>query len=262
MVNRRRLLSWSTRVKSSLTDGSLVLFSQPIKSLNNFSAHNEVLIRYENENGLILSADNFIHSAERYNMITDVDLYVVKKTLEHIRDSNSHDFFAINLSGITLGNKMIDREIIKLFDRFEINPEQVCFEITETVAITNKSNAVKFMNILHGIGCHFSLDDFGSGISSFGYLRTLPIDSVKIDGYFVKNMEIDKANISVIESVNNIAHSFGLNTIAECVETQTQLDLLKEIGIDYVQGFYIQKPERLTSKILHDDLTSEKEAIF
>jgi len=101
------------------------------------------------------------------------------------------------------------------------------------------------MNILHGIGCRFFLDDFGSGLSSFGYLRTLPIDAIKIDGYFIKNMEFDLANLSVIKSINNIAHGFGLKTIAECVENGKQLEYLKEIGVDYFQGYYLQKPSLL-----------------
>jgi len=260
IVKRRRLLTWSTRIKSSMANEKLVLFSQPIKNANNGCVHNEILLRYENENGLILSAKNFIPSAERYNLITDIDFYVIRKTLEYMRDSKSKDIYAINLSGITLGKKTIDREIIKLIDHYDINPEQVCFEITETIAITNKSNAVKFMNILHGIGCHFSLDDFGSGLSSFGYLRTLPIDTVKIDGFFVRNLEVDPANFSVINAVNDIAHGFGLKTIAESVESQTQLDSLKKIGIDYFQGYYIQKPEQLLSHFAQSGSLTVEEA--
>ena len=213
------------------------------------------------DNGLAVPAKNFIPAAERYNLITDVDLYVVRKTLEYMKNNDGKEIYAINLSGSTVGHKTIDREIIKLIDDNNIDPEQICFEVTETIAITNQSNAIKFMNILHGIGCRFSLDDFGSGLSSFGYLRTLPIDTVKIDGYFVKNMEIDRANFSVIKSINNIAHGFGLKTIAECVENQNQLDSLKEIGIDYFQGFHIQKPERLYTDNPEQDLTTIGQAM-
>ena len=173
-----------------------------------------------------------------------------------MKENKSNEIFAINLSGATLGNKTVYRKIINLIDHYNVDPELICFEITETIAITNQSNAVRFMNILHGIGCHFSLDDFGSGLSSFGYLRTLPIDTVKIDGYFVKNMELDAANVSVIEAINNIAHGFGLKTIAECVEKQEQLDSLKEIGIDYFQGYFIQKPIPLDTKDSEKDLST------
>ena len=159
-----------------------------------------------------------------------------------MKDSAIGNSYAINLSGTTLGNNSIAREIINLIYHYGINPKLICFEVTETAAITNRSNAIRFMNLLHGIGCHFFLDDFGSGLSSFGYLRTLPIDAIKIDGFFIKNMEADSANLSVIKAVNNIAHGFGLKTIAECVETPAQLEHLKSIGVDYFQGYYIQKP--------------------
>jgi Amt family ammonium transporter len=180
-------------------------------------------------------------------LITEVDLYVVNKTLEFMKADTEENSFSINLSGTTLGNKTIARDIINLIDRHGVDPELICFEVTETAAITNKSTAIRFMNILHGIGCRFFLDDFGSGLSSFGYLRTLPIDAIKIDGHFIKNMESDLANLSVIKAVNSIAHGFGLKTIAECVENPKQLEYLKEIGVDYFQGYYIQRPKRLAA---------------
>lgn len=261
IVTRQKQLAWSTRIKSALTNNHLVLFAQPIRNSDNQNVHNEILLRYVDDDGLALPAKNFIPAAERYNLITDVDLYVVRKTLDYMKNNDSKEIYAINLSGSTVGHKTIDREIIKLIDDNNIDPELICFEVTETIAITNQSNAIKFMNILHGIGCRFSLDDFGSGLSSFGYLRTLPIDTVKIDGYFVKNMEIDRANFSVIKSINNIAHGFGLKTIAECVENQYQLDSLKEIGIDYFQGFHIQKPEPLYTDNPEQDLTTIGQAM-
>jgi Amt family ammonium transporter len=164
-----------------------------------------------------------------------------------MKENPENNCYAINLSGATLGNKAIAGKIINLIYQYDVDPQLVCFEITETSAITNKSTAIRFMNILHGIGCRFFLDDFGSGLSSFGYLRTLPIDAIKIDGYFVKNMEADLANLSVIKAVNNIAHGFGLKTIAESVENPKQLEYLKDIGVDYFQGFYLQKPVRLVA---------------
>ncbi|WP_455198772.1 putative bifunctional diguanylate cyclase/phosphodiesterase [Kaarinaea lacus] len=247
IVNRRRQLAWSTRIKSALTNDNLVLFSQPIKDSDNQSVQNEILIRYQNENGLILSAKNFIPAAERYNIITDIDMYALRKTLEYMNDNKTNEIFSVNLSGSTLGSKTIESQIIKLIDYYKINPELICFEVTETTAISNKTNALKFMNILHGIGCRFSLDDFGSGLSSFGYLKSLPIDDVKIDGFFIQNMETDSTNSSVIEAINYITHDFGLKTIAECVENQAQLDLLKEIGVDYFQGNHLQEPTQLFS---------------
>jgi diguanylate cyclase (GGDEF)-like protein len=263
IVKRRKQLDWSTRIKSALYNEDLILYSQPIISGNNQPVHNEILLRYKINDGTNITADQFIPAAERYNLITDIDIYVVKKTLEFMKDDKEKNCYSINLSGTTLGNNLIARKIINLIYEYEIDPELICFEVTETAAITNKSSAIRFMNILHGIGCHFFLDDFGSGLSSFGYLRTLPIDAIKIDGYFiknmeadsanlsvikaVKNMEADSANLSVIKAVNNIAHGFGLKTIAESVESPEQLKFLKEIGVDYFQGFYLQKPVRLVA---------------
>ncbi len=245
IIKRRKQLDWSTRIKSALENGNLILFSQPIISTNNQCIHSEVLLRFETDDGLNIPADQFIPAAERYNLITEVDLYVVNKTLEFMKTDTEKNSFSINLSGTTLGNKTIAREIISLIGKHGVDPELICFEVTETAAITNKSTAIQFMNILHDIGCRFFLDDFGSGLSSFGYLRTLPIDAIKIDGHFIKNMESDLANLSVIKAVNSIAHGFGLKTIAECVENPKQLEYLKEIGVDYFQGYYIQKPKRL-----------------
>jgi len=245
IIKKHKQLDWSTRIKSALGNENLILFSQPIISADNQCVHREVLLRFETDDGLNITADQFIPAAERYNLITDVDLYVVNKTLEFMKADSKNNSYTINLSGTTLGNKTIAREIINLIYQYGVDPELICFEVTETAAITNKSTAIEFMNILHGIGCRFYLDDFGSGLSSFGYLRTLPIDAIKIDGYFIKNMESDLANLSVIKAINNIAHGFGLKTIAECVENPKQLEYLKEIGVDYFQGYYIQKPERL-----------------
>jgi len=245
IIKKHKQLDWSTRIKSALGNGNLILFSQPIISADNQCVHREVLLRFETDDGLNITADQFIPAAERYNLITDVDLYVVNKTLEFMKADSKNNSYTINLSGTTLGNKTIAREIINLIYQYGVDPELICFEVTETAAITNKSTAIEFMNILHGIGCRFYLDDFGSGLSSFGYLRTLPIDAIKIDGHFIKNMESDLANLSVIKAINSIAHGFGLKTIAECVENPKQLEYLKEIGVDYFQGYYIQKPERL-----------------
>ena len=228
-----------------MKEDRLVLFSQGIKSLRNGSIHSEILLRYEEDNGDIISAAQFIPAAERYNLITEIDFYVVRKTLQFMASEKSVQSYSINLSGMSLGNRELLDLIITEIDSSGIDPERVCFEITETAAIRNHTAAVQFMNVLHGIGCHFFLDDFGSGLSSFGYLRTLPLDIIKIDAHFIQNLESDEANRSIIEAINTIAHGFGMKTVAEGVETETQLAILGAIGIDYVQGYLIEKPARL-----------------
>lgn len=242
---RREGMDWTSRLRRAMKEDRLVLFSQGIRSLGNGMAHSEILVRYEDENGEIISAASFIPAAERYNLITDIDFYVVRKTLQFMASGKNTQSYSINLSGMSLGNRELLDLIITEIDANGVDPERVCFEITETAAIRNHTAAVQFMNVLHGLGCHFFLDDFGTGLSSFGYLKTLPLDIIKIDAHFVQNIENDPANRAIIEAINTIAHGFGLKTVAEGVETETQLAILGALGIDYVQGYLIERPARL-----------------
>lgn len=157
-----------------------------------------------------------------------------------MRYDDSNKSYSINLTGMSLGSRELLDVIISELDSSDIAPARVCFEITETAAIRNHTSAVQFINVLHGLGCHFFLDDFGTGLSSFGYLRTLPLDMVKIDAHFIQNLQQDQANQSIIKAINTIAHGFGIKTIAEGVENRCQLETLGTIGIDYVQGYLIE----------------------
>lgn len=242
---RREGMDWTSRLRRALKEEKLVLFKQGVRSLSDGITHSEILVRYEADNGEIISAAQFIPAAERYNLITDIDHYVVRKALQYMRSDNSNQSYSINLSGMSLGSRELLDTVISELEPGDINPERVCFEITETAAIRNYTAAVQFMNVLHGLGCHFFLDDFGTGLSSFGYLRTLPLDMIKIDAHFIHDLQHDEANQSIIEAINTIAHGFGMKTIAEGVESQWQLDLLSAIGIDYVQGYLIERPARL-----------------
>ena len=242
---RREGMDWTSRLRRAMKEDRLILFSQGIRSLGNGMAHSEILVRYEDDNGKIISAASFIPAAERYNLITDLDFYVVRKTLQFMGGDNNTQSYSINLSGMSLGNRELLDLIITDIDKHGIDPERVCFEITETAAIRNHTSAVQFMNVLHGLGCHFFLDDFGTGLSSFGYLKSLPLDIIKIDAHFIKNIENDLANRAIIEAINTIAHGFGMKTVAEGVETEAQLAILSAIGIDYVQGYLIERPARL-----------------
>ncbi len=242
---RREGMDWTSRLRRAIKEDRLVLFSQGIRSLRNGMAHSEILVRYEDDDGKIVSAASFIPAAERYNLITEIDLYVVRKTLRFMATGNDRQSYSINLSGMSLGNRELLDLIITEIDTNGIDPERVCFEITETAAIRNHTSAVQFMNVLHGLGCHFFLDDFGTGLSSFGYLKSLPLDIIKIDAHFIKNIESDQANRAIIEAINTIAHGFGMKTVAEGVETETQLAILGAIGIDYVQGYLIERPVRI-----------------
>ena len=203
------------------------------------------MIRYQEDDGEFVPAARFIPAAERYNLITEIDLYVVRKTLDYMAVFNSDHSYSINLSGMSLGDRELLELVVSKIDSGGIDPERICFEITETAAIRNHTAAVQFMNVLHGLGCHFFLDDFGSGLSSFGYLKTLPLDFIKIDAHFIRHIEEDEANLSIIEAIHKIAHGFGMKTVAEGVENEKQLDILRTIGIDFVQGYLIERPARL-----------------
>jgi len=242
---RREGLDWASRLRRAIKEEKLVLFKQGVKSMGDGMTHSEIFVRYEADNGEIISAAQFIPAAERYNLITEIDHYVVRKTLQYMHTDNSNQSYSINLSGMSLGSRALLDAIISELDSRQVDPERVCFEITETAAIRNHTSAVQFMNVLHGLGCHFFLDDFGTGLSSFGYLRTLPLDMIKIDAHFIHNLHQDPANQSIIEAINTIAHGFGMKTIAEGVESRWQLDILSAIGIDYVQGYHIERPAPL-----------------
>lgn len=242
---RREGMDWKSRLRHAMKEDRLVLFSQGIKSLKNGKAHSEILIRYQEDDGEFIPAARFIPAAERYNLITEIDLYVVRKTLDYMAAFNSDHSYSINLSGMSLGNRELLDLIVSKIDSGGIDPERICFEITETAAIRNHTAAVQFMNVLHGLGCHFFLDDFGSGLSSFGYLKTLPLDFIKIDAHFIQHIEEDEANRSIIEAIHTIAHGFGMKTVAEGVENEKQLEILRTIGIDFVQGYLIERPARL-----------------
>jgi len=152
---------------------------------------------------------------------------------------------AINLSGSSLGDEGLHRFIRERLSHHQVPPPAVCFEVTETSAISNLNNALQFMSTMRRLGCRFALDDFGSGLSSFGYLKNLPVDYVKVDGGFVKDMLADPTSERMVAAINNISHVMGLKTIAEFVENQAIADRLREMGVDYAQGWGMGRPQRL-----------------
>ena len=189
---------------------------------------------------LILPAD-FLPTAERYNLATQLDTWVVKATLAWLT-ANPEVRCTINLSGISIADESFLRFVMDSIDDAHIDASRICLEITETAAIQNLSKANHFIEQLRDRGCYFALDDFGSGLSSFAYLKTLQVDFLKIDGFFVRDMIDDRINFELVKSINDIGQVMGKKTIAEFVENEETLDVLKGIGIDYAQGFKIAKP--------------------
>ncbi len=236
---------WLSRINLSLENNQFVLYMQRIQSLIGSEPHYEILIRMKGEGDKLYPPGVFLPVAERYKLMPKIDRWVVAETFS-ILAAKGNDFpyvCAINLSGQTLSDDSFLAFVIDQVNKVAINPNRICFEITETAVITNLDKARHFMQILRAFGCRFSLDDFGSGLSSFGYLKNLEVDYLKIDGMFVKAIVNDDIDRAMVESINNIGHVMELKTIAEFVENAEIIDILKEIGVDFVQGYGIAMPE-------------------
>jgi EAL domain-containing protein (putative c-di-GMP-specific phosphodiesterase class I) len=198
------------------------------------------------ESGNLVQPIEFIPAAERYNMMPAIDRWVVKHVLSTVLARGKvgeHATFAINLSGTTLSDEGFLEFLLGELSATEIRPGSLCFEITETAAIASLSNVVYFMRELRDRGVRFARDDFGSGLSSFSYLKNLPVEFLKIDGQFVENVYRDPVDRSMVEAICQVARAMGIRTIAERVETKEVLDALAQIGVDYAQGFLIASPE-------------------
>ena len=250
---RQSEMEWVTRIQSAIEQQRFRLFFQVIAPVHDqgSSSHIEILIRMIDIDGQIISPGAFIPAAERYNLMSAIDRWVIGKVFQLISDNlealiKSDYQFAINLSGHSLSGADTLDYICDQLTRHKIPKGMICFEITETAAISNLSSANHFIRTLKQQGCLFSLDDFGSGLSSFAYLKNLPVDYLKIDGSFVKDMATDLIDQAMVQSINQIGHVMNLKTIAEFVESDEILQCLKDIGVDYAQGYAIAKPTPLT----------------
>ncbi|WP_445314150.1 EAL domain-containing protein [Microcoleus vaginatus] len=242
----RQLIS---KISRALETNRFSLYYQKIVSITSkpLVEHYEILIRMLDENGEVVSPSEFIPAAERYGLITEIDCWVIETFFSNYhnlpeKDVLSQGLYTINLSGASISNNQFMRFLIEQFSRYKVPPQSIGFEITETAAIANFEQARYFMSELKKIGCCFALDDFGSGLSSFAYLMNLPVDYLKIDGAFVKNISHNLISQALVEGFNSIAHAMNLETIAEFVEDETILEKLREIGVDYAQGYGIARP--------------------
>lgn len=208
----------------------------------------EVLVRMLDDAGNIIPPNVFLPAAERYKLIYKIDHWVIQHaiaTMATVQDK--FNWFSINLSGQTIGHEFSFDIIKEAIETSGIAPHKICFEVTETAAITNPESGLEFLNKLRELGCLVALDDFGTGLSSYEYLKKLPSDILKIDGQFVKNMLNDELDLAMVKSINEIAHIMGKETIAEFVENADILNKLLEIGVDYAQGFHLDTPKPLAS---------------
>jgi len=255
-------MAWVQRLHMALDENRFCLFAQQIASIGHNNpddnGHIEILLRLRDETGRMILPDSFIPAAERYGLMTSLDRWVVRNVFKIIAQCRDDECYsgpmvvcAINLSGATIGDDAF-LEYLKLqFREFAIEPSMICFEITETSAIANLGSAIRFINELKALGCQFSLDDFCAGMSSFAYLKHLPVDYLKIDGSFVRDMLDNPINRAMVEVINHIGHVMGKRTIAEFVETPQIETALREIGIDFAQGYLIERPQMFTCESLH-----------
>lgn len=244
-------MQWVSRINLALQQDHFKIYRQKIELLQGDPAqedHYEILLRLEDENGEILSPFHFIPAAEHYNLMPKIDRWVVTNTLKKMaaifaQDPESKLVCSINLSGQSFCEEGFNVFLKEKIKASGVPANRVCLEMTETAAVSNLTQAVQFMEELRAIGCHFSLDDFGSGMSSFTYLKNLPVDYLKIDGYFVKTMLENKVDMAMVKSIHEIGNVMGLKTIAEFVENDAIMAELTKMGINYGQGYGIGKPE-------------------
>ncbi|WP_438390404.1 putative bifunctional diguanylate cyclase/phosphodiesterase [Caballeronia sp. DA-9] len=242
--------SWARRLKHALENDLFLLYAQPIDHLKRDPSTSclnkvELLLRMiDARGGPDITPDKFIPAAERYGLMTTIDRWVVRTALRALAQTpvKQYNEYAINLSGASVGDSRFLRYIVEQIKESGVPAQLLCFEITETAAISNLLSAVHFMNELSILGCRFALDDFGAGMSSFGYLKHLPVEYLKIDGSFVKNLPQDSVSREMVIAINDIGHSLGCQTIAEYVENEEIVKLLKEYGVDYAQGYFIGRP--------------------
>jgi len=253
-VSRQRLeMQWLHKINRAFEDNTFILYQQEIIPLTDNANSKvqlpvicEILVRIQDEDTLIPPM-SFIPAAERYGMMQNIDRWVIEKAfviIERLFCNNPEQqrMFSINLSGASLTNPEFFHFVLSKLEQVQFPATWICFEITETAAISNLKNATLFMEQLKKLGCNIALDDFGCGLSSFTYLKHLPVNYLKIDGSFVEDMAHDSVNAAMIESINNIGHIMNLKTIAEYVNTREQAEMLKKMGVDYAQGFLYSKP--------------------
>lgn len=253
MNKRHGELDWYTRIYRAMEQNRLVLYVQKIVSLNGsdpYQEHVEILLRLVGEDGQIVPPMAFIPAAERYGLMPEIDRWVIRTAFAHIAGlpHAARSLFSINLSGGSLNDEKALLFICEQLATSGVPPDSICFEITETAAIANLLNARAFIVALKEKGCKFALDDFGSGMSSFAYLKHLPVNFLKIDGCFVKDIVNDGVDAAMVTAINNIGHVMGLETIAEFVENEEILAILSGIGVDFAQGYGIGYPVPITPR--------------
>ncbi len=255
LAERYGEMQWISRIHKAFDEDRFFLFRQRIEPLDPDSDEpklTELFVRIQGEDGKMIEPGKFIPAAEKFGLISAIDRWVLKTTLAQLAAANGsavNQRFAINVSGQSLSEAGFLDFVVRQFELTQVPPKRIHFEITETTAIGDLPNAMRFISVLKEMGCAFVLDDFGKGLSSFSYLKNLAVDYLKIDGEFVRNLTTDPIQAALVGSIHEIGRVMGLRTIAESVEDKETLEALRVIGVDYVQGFYFSKPRLLESLV-------------
>ncbi len=244
-------MHWASRISTALEKKKFKIYQQPIVGLSGENSHHqEILVRMVDEDDNIVLPGAFMSAAERYGLMHEIDRWVIREVFQHMGRDDPADpvkgtnrIFFINLSGDSINERSLLNYILQEKDKYEVSLENVCFELSENTATSNLSKTAVFIKELKKHNCKFSLDSFGNGLSSFSYLKAMPVDYIKINGDFVKNISTDELDRAMVESILKVARILKLSTIAEHVENNENLVALKEIGVDYVQGYYLGRPE-------------------
>lgn len=252
LVRHRGDMAWTSRIHRALEQGRLRLRFQRIVPLGGeLPTMAELLLTLMDEDGNRVAPADFLPSAERFGLMNAVDQEVVRRVFEQVARAEEAprlrgiDVFSLNVSGQSLSSPLFLDHCLEALATTGVNPRRICFEITETAVIADLERARIFFEALRGQGCRFALDDFGSGVSSFGYLRSLAVDFLKIDGQFIRHIAQDRVDRSMVAAINEVGHVMGVRTVAEFVETQQIRDELERIGMDYAQGYAVHRPEFL-----------------
>jgi diguanylate cyclase (GGDEF)-like protein len=257
LLKRHVEMEWVLRINEAIEHNEFVLYCQGIFPLQQkeLPPFYEILIRKRDEHGGITPPAEFLPSAERYHLMTKIDRWVIQhafmalQPLFKMQSSVSPFIVSINLSGMSLGDAQLLPYIQNCFDTYDISPSHVCFEVTETSAIINIDNTIKLITELQKMGTRFMLDDFGSGMSSFSYLKHLPVNFLKMDGAYVRDITSNKVDLAMAQAIQSVAQSMEIQTIAEYVEDEATLDCLKDMGVAFAQGFYLNRPMPLSEAL-------------
>ncbi|HEY5701259.1 MAG TPA: EAL domain-containing protein, partial [Gammaproteobacteria bacterium] len=243
---------WVVSVQEALEAKRFELHVQPIVPIGHEGGakrHYEILLRMKTEDGKLVLPGMFFPVAERYKLAGQIDRLVIEMLAERLNEDPTRRMasamYSVNLSGQSLGDEQFQNYAIRILKESEISPDCICFEITETAAVANMANAMRFIHTLSDVGCRFALDDFGSGLCSFSYLKSFPVHFLKIDGIFVKDIVTDPIDRAMVRSINDIGRVMGKQTVAEFVESDIILQVLREIGVDFAQGFAVGRPTPL-----------------